>query len=72
LLTQKRADFLLFKQVIDLMSRKEHLTNKGLLDIVNIKASLNLGLSENLKNAFPNVVPKVRPVVELKTIQDPH
>jgi hypothetical protein len=54
------------------MSRKEHLTNKGLLDIVNIKASLNLGLSEDLKNAFPNVVPKVRPVVELKAIQDPH
>jgi len=54
------------------MHRKEHLTSKGLLDIVSLKASLNLGLSEGLKKAFPNVVPKVRPVVELKAIQDPH
>jgi len=54
------------------MSRKEHLTNKGFLDIVSIKASLNWGLSENLKNAFPNIVPKVRPAIELKSIQDPH
>jgi len=53
LLTQKRADFLLFKQVINLIVRKEHLTTKGLLDIVSIKASLNSGLSENLKIAFP-------------------
>ena len=46
LLTQKRADFLLFKQVVDLMHRKEHLTSKGLLDIISLKASLNLGLPD--------------------------
>lgn len=72
MLTQKRADYLLFKQVIDLMLRKEHLTNKGLLDVVSLKASLNLGLPEDLKKAFPNVVAKDRPEVELKAIQDPH
>lgn len=87
MLTQKRADFLLFKQVIDLMLRKEHLTRKGLLYIVSLKASLNLGLSslrdpadsnvvkqrgEDLKKAFPNVVAKDRPEVEFKAIQDPH
>jgi len=72
LLTQKRADFLLFKEVIDLMVRKEHLTSKGLLDIISLKASLNLGLSEDLKKAFPNFVPKDRPEVEIKAIQDPN
>lgn len=72
LLTQKRADFLLFKQVIDLMLRKEHLTSKGLLDIVSLKAFLNLGLSEDLKKAFPNIVLKNRPEVEFKAIEDPH
>lgn len=73
MLTQKRADFLLFKQVVDLMLRKEHLTRKGLLDIVSLKAaSLNLGLSEDLKKAFPNVVPNARSEVEFKAIQDPH
>lgn len=50
------------------MVRKEHLTTKGLLDIVSIKASLNLGLSENLKIAFPSVVSKDRPKVEIKAI----
>jgi hypothetical protein len=37
--TQKQADFLLFKSVLDLMSRKEHLTIKGLHEIVAIRAS---------------------------------
>jgi len=43
--------------IIDLMSRKEHLTIEGLHKIVAIKASLNLGLSDKLKVAFPNVIP---------------
>ena len=43
--------------IIDLMSRKEHLTIEGLHKIVAIKASLNLGLSEELKVAFTNVIP---------------
>lgn len=64
LLTQKRADYLLFKQVVDLILRKEHLTSKGLLEILSIKASLNWGLPDVLKKAFPNIVPKNRPVVE--------
>lgn len=72
LLSQKRADYLLFKEVIGLILRKEHLTYKGLLEIVSLKASLNLGLSEDLNKAFPKVVPKDRPLVELKTIQDPN
>ena len=71
LLTQKRADFLLFKQVVYLVLRKEHLTSKGLLDTLSIKASLNLGLPDVLKKTFPNIVPKVRPIVEFKGIIDP-
>ena len=45
LLTQKAADYLLFKQVVELMNNKVHLTVEGLNKIVNIKASMNLGLS---------------------------
>ena len=51
---------------------KEHLTSKGLLDIVSLKASLNLGIPDVLKKAFPNIVPKDRPVVECNGIQSPH
>jgi hypothetical protein len=46
LLTQKRGDFLLFKQAYELVINKEHLTKEGILRIVSLKASLNRGLSE--------------------------
>lgn len=52
LITQKRADFILFKQIIDLMNRKEHLIIEGLHKIIAIKASINLGLSDELKEIF--------------------
>ena len=54
LITQKRADFNLFKKVIQLMGVKKHLTIKGLHLIVAIKATINRGLSDDLKKAFPN------------------
>ena len=60
LITQKYSDFVLFKQIVLLMLNKEHNTYDGVLKIVNIKASLNLGLSNDLKKAFPNAVPVSR------------
>lgn len=53
LLTQKSVDFFLFKQIIDLINNKAHLTVEGLNQIVNLKASMNLGLSDKLKLEFP-------------------
>jgi len=41
LITQKRADYLLFKQAIAIINNKEHLSREGLLKLVGIKASLN-------------------------------
>jgi hypothetical protein len=60
LLTQKRGDFLLFKQAYELIINKEHLTKEGILKIVSLKASLNRGLSEQLKVAFPDNNPAIR------------
>lgn len=45
LMTQKRADYLLFKTVILKMLQKEHLTKEGVEAIVNIRATMNLGLT---------------------------
>jgi hypothetical protein len=45
LITQKRADYLLFKRIVEIINRKEHLSNEGLRKIVEIIASMNLGLS---------------------------
>ena len=47
LLTKKKADFILFKQIINLINLKEHLTLEGLQKILSIKGSLNLGLSND-------------------------
>jgi len=43
LVTQKRADFNIFTQIAKLLENKQHMNCKGLQDIVNLKASLNLG-----------------------------
>lgn len=72
LITQKQADFLLFKSIIELMNRKEHLTKEGLQKIVNIRASMNLGFTDQLKDSFANTLPVARPQVQFKGIPDPH
>ena len=63
LMTQKRADYILFKRSLDLFYNKEHLTKQGIDKIVAIKASMNLGLNEELKLAFPDIVPVPRPLL---------
>lgn len=54
LISKKRIDYLLFKQIVLLMLNEGHHTLKGIQKIVNIRASLNTGLSDELKEAFPN------------------
>lgn len=68
LLTQKQADFLLFKQVIELINNKVHLTLQGLNEIVGLRASMNLGLSDKLKLEFKEVIAVDRPEVALPTL----
>jgi len=68
LISQKRSDFELFKSSHKLISHKEHLTKEGLDKLLAIKASINLGLTSNLKDAFPNITPISRPLVEGKII----
>ena len=72
LITQKRADYLLFKSILVICNLKEHLTHDGLKKIVNIRASINNGLTEKLKEAFPDVLPVVRPEVKDQVVKDPH
>lgn len=55
LVTKKFADYNLFKQAFNLTINKEHLTQEGLRKLVAIKGSINLGLSPELKSAFPDI-----------------
>jgi hypothetical protein len=72
LLTQKAADFILFTKVVELINKKVHLTSEGLHQIINLKASLNLGISENLKYYFTKITPVERPLVKTTNIPDPN
>lgn len=71
LVTQKAADLELFKQVVVIMARREHLTAKGLQEIVNLKASINLELlPDKLVSVFPKPGTISRPIIN-PLIYDP-
>jgi hypothetical protein len=72
LLTQKAADFILFKEVVKLMNNKAHLQIEGLHQIINIKASINLGLSDFLISEFNEITPVLRPIINTENIPDPN
>jgi hypothetical protein len=48
-----------------MMQRGEHLTAEGLQKIINIRASLNKGLTSLLLEAFPNTIALARPLLPL-------
>jgi hypothetical protein len=47
-------------------------TEEGLLQIINLRASINLGLSDLQKFNFPNYKPVARPVINTTKIPDPN
>lgn len=71
-MTQKAANFLLFEQVVELMSVGSHLTVNGLQEIVNINASMNLGSSDIVKSKFSQINPVERAIIQTTNIPDPN
>lgn len=67
--SQKAADFILFENAYALILLKRHLEKSGLAKLVAIRASMNLGLPEVLKNAFPNIRAAKRTTVDLGKIE---
>jgi len=61
----------LFEQCYNLIKQKEHLTQAGLEKILALKYNLNKGLSDELKSAFPNIIPVVRPEYKFNGIPNP-
>ena len=57
LITNKYEDFVVFKQIVSLMSENKHTNLEGLKEILVHRASLNGGLSKTLKESFPSIVP---------------
>ena len=74
LITQKCVDYSIFKQCFEIIKQGEHLTEKGLLEIISLKSCLNLGGRSHpdyLKFAFPNLTVKERPNYSFKGIPHP-
>jgi hypothetical protein len=63
--TKIYSDFILFKEAVMIIQRGEHLTKEGLQKIINIRASINKGLTNSLVKAFPNSIPFPRPPVSI-------
>ena len=57
MITQKYADYLLFKSALEIIKKKEHLTLEGLHKLLAIRGGMNKGLPEALKDAFTNITP---------------
>nr|ATI20342.1 LAGLIDADG endonuclease [Juglanconis sp.] len=87
LVSAKCLDFLLFEQCFNIIKKKEHLTDDGFKKILDLRASLNKGLSslrdpadsnvvkqrgEELKDSFPDISPVVRSVYKFNGIPNPN
>ena len=60
LITKKFSDYILFKQAFEFIKNKEHLNLEGVKSLVNIKASMNRSVPDNLKESFTSIVPAPR------------
>jgi len=71
LLTQKKADFILFSRCIDTLLNNLHLDIKDIEKILSLKSSMgkNIGLSQSLNIMFPNIIAADRPVVNSQKIE---
>lgn len=53
----KRADYLLFRTAAFLLKSKVHFKSPGLQQVINLRASINRGITDILKQEFPLTVP---------------
>lgn len=72
LISNKLADYTLFKEIVLIMQDKGHFTESGLQEIVNRRATLNFGLSDTLKKEFPFTKPVSRPIIPEPKIPHPY
>src|SRR6185369_2489026 len=63
LLKKKKADYILFKEIVGLMNEGKHRTKEGFAEIIAKKGSMNKGLNENLRKEFSDVLLAPRPEV---------
>jgi len=72
LITQKQADFILFKKAFGIVLRKEHLTPEGFQEILRIRAAMKKGLPDLFKTEYPDIIPVEIPAIIDPEIKDAH
>lgn len=70
--TGKLADYLLWREIVLIQNSQQHLIEKGFLQCVAIKASLNKGQNRTQQIAFPGIKPISRPTVSQPNVINPH
>lgn len=61
----KQRDFYLWKESINIILNKDHLTQKGLEKIVSYKCAMNFSKSDNLMLSFPNITLLEKPILDI-------
>lgn len=71
LLTQKRADFILFSRAIDIIANKKHLDYDNILSILSFKFSMGkvTGVSKIIESSFPEIKAVKRPIIHSQVIE---
>jgi hypothetical protein len=72
LISQKRADFLLWSKVVQMMTNKDHLNLSGFLTILTYYASINRGMSKKVLKHYPNIIPYTKPTFDLPDQLNPY
>lgn len=72
LITKKVVNYLLFKEALELIKNKQHLTIEGFNLILAIRASMNKGLPEKLQDKFPYIKEKTLPSTVLPENLNPY
>lgn len=71
LVSAKYLDFLLFEECYNIIKEKGYLTKEGFQRILELRATLNKGLSPELNDAFPDIKPETKLDYVFKGIPDP-
>lgn len=72
LITQKQADFLLFKECYELIINKKHTTKEGLDKIVSLKGAMNEGLTSLMQSNFSHIAVNIRNLITNQMIPSNH
>lgn len=64
LITQKQNDYFVWRKITKLINEGNHLSKNGLIEILNLRALLNKGLSESFINYFPKTVKIKAPAIK--------